>query len=265
MEKPAPIECLNCGHKVTSNFCANCGQSAAVKRLKMPEILGAFFQNAFFFDGRLLQTIIKLFKQPGVVAREFIEGKRVQYTNPFALYLLLSGLSIALFKIGNIDMLGLIMENPEMQNMGNPEITQAYLKFTGTVFENMKAVTALFIIPMPFILRLFFKQNTVAELFVFVMYCYSLSSIIMMPFLHIVIYIHNNYDVNTMLLMNISNLLMPLLFVWGIIGFRKNNYLKNSIKVALGAIINLFLFLLIFMLSFATYLIILIKNGTINM
>lgn len=83
------IECLNCGQPLRSddNFCADCGQVNDERPLSISDYFSGFFSNFFSFDSKLYKTIIPLLFKPGKVSKEYIEGKRKKYTNPFQLYL----------------------------------------------------------------------------------------------------------------------------------------------------------------------------------
>lgn len=78
--------CLNCGSRLTGNFCANCGQKAHVHRS-----VRAFFQdllqNLFNFEGKIWRTLPMLVWRPGEMTRRYIAGERARFVSPIALYL----------------------------------------------------------------------------------------------------------------------------------------------------------------------------------
>lgn len=83
------IECLNCKQPISDkdNFCSNCGQVNDLQPLSIKQYLREFFSGFFAFDTRTLNTIIPLLFKPGKVSIDYINGKRMQYVNPFQLYL----------------------------------------------------------------------------------------------------------------------------------------------------------------------------------
>lgn len=83
------IECLNCGQPISDNdnFCSNCGQVNDELPLSIKQFISEFFSGFFSFDTRFFKTFIPLLFKPGKVSREYIEGKRRRYVNPFQLYL----------------------------------------------------------------------------------------------------------------------------------------------------------------------------------
>jgi len=83
------IECLNCKQPIstTDNFCSNCGQVNDTKPLSLIQYITELLGGFFAFDTRTLNTLIPLLTKPGKVSKDYIDGKRMQYVNPFQLYL----------------------------------------------------------------------------------------------------------------------------------------------------------------------------------
>jgi len=81
--------CLNCEQTISPNdhFCPNCGQINNTDRISLNYYFQESLSGFFSFDNRFFKTIIPLIFNPGKVTREFIEGKRKKYVNPFQLYL----------------------------------------------------------------------------------------------------------------------------------------------------------------------------------
>ncbi len=81
--------CLNCEKTISPNdhFCPNCGQVNNTSRISLKYYFSEYLSGFFSFDNRFFKTIIPLLFKPGKVTREFIEGKRKKYVNPFQLYL----------------------------------------------------------------------------------------------------------------------------------------------------------------------------------
>lgn len=89
-------QCLNCETQldVSEKFCHACGQLNSTKKLTIRDFIEEFFANFYAYDSRLRNSIVSIFTKPGVLAREFNEGKRHTYANPFRLFL---SVSIILF------------------------------------------------------------------------------------------------------------------------------------------------------------------------
>ncbi|MFK5879068.1 MAG: DUF3667 domain-containing protein [Flavobacteriaceae bacterium] len=84
-------ECLNCGKPLASDdvFCSYCGQKN-VEKLNFSSFIGQLISGIFSYDSRFWTTFVPLLLKPGVISRNYIDGKRKRYVNPFQLYLQVS-------------------------------------------------------------------------------------------------------------------------------------------------------------------------------
>ena len=78
-------ECLNCGQPLdkSDRFCPNCSQLNSFKKLSFQDFFNEFFSGLFAYDSRLNNTLFTILFKPGKTAKDYIEGKRIQYVNPF--------------------------------------------------------------------------------------------------------------------------------------------------------------------------------------
>ena len=86
------LECLNCGHPFNGDekFCPFCGQKNTSKKLSFSVFINNLFSGFLSYDSRFWRTFIPLLIKPGKVSREYIEGKRARFVNPFRFYLSVS-------------------------------------------------------------------------------------------------------------------------------------------------------------------------------
>lgn len=90
--------CSNCGADVQGNFCQHCGQrQPRPTDFHFTEIMKQAFGEITDLDGTIWKTIHYLFRYPGKLTHDFLQGKRKQYINPFKLYLLASLLYFLVF------------------------------------------------------------------------------------------------------------------------------------------------------------------------
>jgi len=111
------LECPNCGYPLRGdeNFCPNCSQVNDERRLNIKDYFSGFFANFFSFDSKLYKTLKPLLFRPGLVSREYIEGKRKKYANPFQLYL---HITIVFFLLnGLINTIDNLLRNRESQEI----------------------------------------------------------------------------------------------------------------------------------------------------
>jgi len=136
--------CLNCDLPLAGeeNFCPNCGQRNDVRSLNFGSFLYAIFSEFISYDSRLWRTIIALVIHPGKVSREYIDGKRFRYANPFRFYLTISIVFFVLLGLVNkYDKLNGkgTSKNIIQFNTGNGTVTkEKIIKGINTKFDSIK-------------------------------------------------------------------------------------------------------------------------------
>lgn len=97
------VECKNCNHPldISDKFCPNCSQANSNKKLTLKDFFDEFFSSLISYDSKLLKTLSALLTKPGKITRDYIQGKRVSYTNPFRFLLSLSIIYFLLFNFSN--------------------------------------------------------------------------------------------------------------------------------------------------------------------
>jgi hypothetical protein len=98
-QEPAPVHgvparCLNCGGAIAGEFCSNCGQSARTKRLTLRSVWVSGVQQVWDLDHPVLNTLIGLTLHPGMVACEYVDGKRIKYVHPLKYCLICSAIQV---------------------------------------------------------------------------------------------------------------------------------------------------------------------------
>lgn len=89
------MACANCGATMTAAFCQACGQAAErSQRLQVSEIVADFFAKLINVDSCFMRTFVGLSARPGVVCREYTDGKRIRYSNPVGYMLLVTVVSV---------------------------------------------------------------------------------------------------------------------------------------------------------------------------
>ncbi len=85
-------KCANCEHplRLSDKYCPNCSQQNSIKKLTLRDFFDEFFATIISYDSKLLQTLSALLTRPGKITRDYINGKRVTYTNPFRFLLSLA-------------------------------------------------------------------------------------------------------------------------------------------------------------------------------
>jgi hypothetical protein len=87
------MTCKNCNASISDKFCGACGQKADVHRLTVGHLVHDFTHAITHADKGALLLVKALLWKPGVVAREYLEGKRKKYFNPFTFLVITTALS----------------------------------------------------------------------------------------------------------------------------------------------------------------------------
>ena len=145
--------CLNCGTESVGRFCPECGQSLAVGRLTAKNLAEYCSAGLLRVNTTFFKTMGCLLVRPWVVIKDFIDGKRVRYTPPFVMLVLLVFYDILFMR-----WLGLAARRDEAFLKQQPEMMQnidAIVRF----FTENEAVTALLLIlPVLFAVRLAYRK-----------------------------------------------------------------------------------------------------------
>jgi len=88
--------CLNCEVVLHEGdkFCPNCGQTTHTHRFTLVHFFHEVFHAFTHADKGIFYLLKELALRPGVVAREYIAGKRKKYFNPFTFFLILAALFV---------------------------------------------------------------------------------------------------------------------------------------------------------------------------
>jgi hypothetical protein len=87
-------ECRNCGATVSGAYCSNCGQTTHLHR-SLVSLGHDILHGVFHFEGKVWHTIPELLFHPGRLTRRYIDGERVKFVSPMALYLFIVFLMFA--------------------------------------------------------------------------------------------------------------------------------------------------------------------------
>lgn len=131
--------CKNCGSEVLENYCPKCGQKADTHRFTVKHILHDFFHSFTHVDSGILYLFKELFLRPGTVIREYTEGKRKKYFNPFQ-YLVLT-VAAVVFVTVKFDLGALLMGNLQMSGDGIAEFQIQFTKFLYQYFNIFQFLT----------------------------------------------------------------------------------------------------------------------------
>jgi len=88
-KKHRGTRCLNCEHPLdlSDKYCPECGQMNSTKRLSFDDFFYEFLSGFYAYDSLLRRTLRVMLFSPGKLTKEYVQGKRARYVNPFKFYL----------------------------------------------------------------------------------------------------------------------------------------------------------------------------------
>jgi hypothetical protein len=90
MAASSSAACLNCGAPLAGAYCSRCGQKVARPDLTLAGFLHETTHELTHWDGKIPATLKTLLLRPGLLTRDFLEGRRVRWLAPFRVYLICS-------------------------------------------------------------------------------------------------------------------------------------------------------------------------------
>jgi len=141
--------CLNCNHPldISDNYCANCGQNNSIKKLSFKDYVNEYFAGVFSYDSRVNLTLFTLLFRPGKITKDYVNGKRMRYANPFRFYLSVSIIFFIIFGFSN-NYEGIIESDPdtvknELTDKELEDLQQDLNELPGNVEVNLDTLIAL--------------------------------------------------------------------------------------------------------------------------
>ncbi len=92
--------CGNCSEPLTGQYCHHCGQRDRSRMISLWELVRDLIGDLFEVDSRLWRSLVPLLVRPGKLTREYLAGRRVHYTPPLRMYLVLSILFFVIASLG---------------------------------------------------------------------------------------------------------------------------------------------------------------------
>lgn len=132
MELRTSEQCKSCGEPLVGPYCAQCGQSPYKGKLTIKRAIGDLFNAVTNVERGFTHTIIRMTTSPGIVIKEFLNGKTRPYFLPARYAFIMVTISaLILIKTGIFDLSQQAFNNPdsmsENQRAMNAEI-QNYVK-----------------------------------------------------------------------------------------------------------------------------------------
>jgi hypothetical protein len=93
--------CYNCGIRLTGRFCAACGQKVQDLNPSLKHFLHDLTHELLHVDGKIFQSVATLLTRPGVLTKDYFDGRRARWISPIRLYLVFSVIYFAVITLGD--------------------------------------------------------------------------------------------------------------------------------------------------------------------
>jgi hypothetical protein len=180
-----PKLCKNCSSELSGPFCAQCGQKYINQRMTVRNFISYFLHSITNIDRGLWYTLGQLFRSPGKVILEYINGRTRPYYHPLRLAFLMGTISVVVFLAFN----SYEATQDAYQDMISPNADEKARAMQAKVQEAIKPFMNLFpILLIPFYAlisyRLYRKRElNLAEHMVLHAYNYGIITVISLPLL----------------------------------------------------------------------------------
>jgi hypothetical protein len=219
------ILCRNCNQSFSEEYqhCPHCGQKANLQRLTLHNIFHDFVHAFTHFDKGILLLLRYLTIRPGKIPREYVDGKRKKYFNPFSFLVLMVG--VAFFLVLKFESLAFRHEDLAS---ANTEILHFSFKYFNIFIFLMAPVNAL-------LSWLLFRKYKFFYAEYLVLWAYLTGQQMFYYCLFIVLAL---IPPSLTVTGTVVGILMSIWFVFALIQFHQQKSLANVVKAIIVVIIS---------------------------
>ena len=173
-------QCLNCGAPLSESYCSNCGQRRTL-RISFKHFIAIAQRGFLELDSPIIRNLIDLTVRPGQTCREYLQGKRKKYFNPFRYSFWILTIFAILGTLLEVDVAGVAIDtfSPAMTEDGMHESFVSLLRngFVYLFYLNVFAIAAM--------VRLLFRKSEFNfwEIYIAIMFVMGHTSILSILFL----------------------------------------------------------------------------------
>jgi hypothetical protein len=164
------MNCKNCDAATQGKFCSSCGQQIDTHRITIPHLSHELIHALTHADKGFLLLLKDLVTKPGIVARQYVEGKRKKYFNPLSFIVITTALSALIsFKAGYFEAL------TYQQSKRQPPLPY-YRESMEFMVGHGKVLGLVLILPLlAFFAWIFFKRSWFNFAESFVLHCFVIG------------------------------------------------------------------------------------------
>jgi len=134
--KEIPAEhCRNCGEALVGSYCHRCGQKVVDHhQYSVKAFIGHAFHHITHFDLKAFKTLPPIIFRPGLVTRDYLNGRQTRYVGPIQLFIIVN-LLFFLLKAGGLFHYSLDAYRSQPRMAALVEGTIARLGVTSDIYE----------------------------------------------------------------------------------------------------------------------------------
>ena len=151
-----PEFCKNCGYTTSLPYCGHCGQRSSVGKVTFKETFQDLADNLFSISAPLPRTINTLVLNPGLLFREYLQGKRKKYYKPISFFILATVFYLFMRWLFDFDIRGtVITTDSAVEQLGENNMARA----RDFMFRNINNLLFFFVFSLSLILKVFFYKK----------------------------------------------------------------------------------------------------------
>ncbi|PAC30747.1 DUF3667 domain-containing protein [Flectobacillus sp. BAB-3569] len=243
--------CRNCKEAITGNFCPNCGQRR-YKRINRAYVLEEIQDIFVDVNKGFFYSVLKILRNPGKTAREYMEGNRVDHYKPIALTFVLAGISIFV-SVSLLNLNDIMKKYTEQQHINSKLMSDIF-----AAISSYYAILMILLLPVfAFITRIPFKKlgHNYYEHIVMNSYVVSYYTLVSIIVLYPILFLFRQSPEKLMLVSQSSFLILPFILVWFFKGFYNQIPLKKIIiKILAVMALTLLAYILVVIVSTVAFI-----------
>lgn len=243
--------CKNCKEIITANFCPNCGQRR-YKRINRQYVVEEIQDIFVDVNKGFFYSVLKILRNPGKTAREYMEGNRVDHYKPIALTFVLAGISIFI-SVSLLNLNYIMKKYTEQQHINSKLMSDIF-----AAISSYYAILMILLLPVfAFITRIPFKKlgHNYYEHIVMNSYVVSYYTLVSIIVLYPILFLFRQSPEKLMLVSQSSFLILPFILVWFFKGFYKQIPLKKIIiKILAVMALTLLAYILVVIASTVAFI-----------
>ncbi len=231
---------------------------APTPRLTLRGVARDAAKHFFDLESGWLRTVRELTLAPGQMIRRYVDGHRKVYANPFAYLVFGTAASFVVQKL--VGFQDRMVATTSANATTSPLQMEFVNSFTELVFQNTLYISFGILVPMAFLVRLFFRKSgyNLAESFVFALYTAGYLALLGVVLIPLYMLLPPSGAIQAILSLTVAIAYM----VYAARGFFSGSFVVVAIKTAVAYVLSYCTFMVMMMACVIAYLFIVLVPGS---